>query len=75
MPCPNGIDIPLNLQLYSDALVFGGNQLTLNRNLYRGMPEKARAGACEACHKCEEKCPQKIKISDWMPKVHEQFSK
>ena len=75
MPCPNGLDIPLNMQLYNDAIVFGGNQLTLNRNLYRGMPEKARAGACVACHKCEEKCPQKIKISEWMPKVHEQFSK
>jgi hypothetical protein len=75
MPCPNGVDIARNLHLYSDALVFKGNQLTLNRNLYRGLPEKARAGACVACRECEEKCPQKIKVSEWMPKVHEQFRK
>jgi predicted aldo/keto reductase-like oxidoreductase len=75
MPCPTGLDIPHNMQLYTDALAFKGNQLTLNRNLYRGLPEKARAGACEACRKCEEKCPQKIIISEWMPKIHAQFSK
>ena len=75
MPCPNGVNIQRNIQLYSDALVFKGNQLTLNRNIYRGMPEKARAGACLACHKCEEKCPQQIKITDWMPKIDAQFRK
>ena len=74
MPCPNGLDIPANLQLYNDALVFGGNQRVLNRNLYRGMTEDGRAESCVACGKCEEKCPQDIKISEWMPKVHEQFS-
>lgn len=74
MPCPNGLDIPANLQLYNDALVFGGNQRVLNRNLYRGMTEDERAESCVACGKCEEKCPQDIKISEWMPKVHEQFS-
>ena len=75
MPCPNGVNIQRNIQLYSDALVFKGNQLTLNRNIYRGMPEKARAAACLACHKCEEKCPQQIKVSDWMPKIDAQFRK
>ena len=34
------------------------------------VPEAARAGACIACHDCEEDCPQKIPISEWMPKVH-----
>lgn len=75
MPCPNGVNVPKNMQLYADALVFGGNQLSLNRNIYNGMPEEQRAGSCEDCDKCEEKCPQHIKISDWMPKIHEQFKK
>ena len=75
MPCPNDIDIPKNMQLYSDALVFGGNQLVLNRNLYRGMPAEQQAGACVACQECEEKCPQHIEISEVMPKIHEQFGK
>ena len=33
------------------------------------IPEAARAGACIACHDCEDRCPQKIPISEWMPKV------
>ena len=74
MPCPTGVDIPRNMQLYNDALVFQGNHLVLNRNLYRGMPEAARAGACVACGQCEEKCPQQIPISDWMPRIHKHFS-
>jgi len=73
MPCPNDVDIPKNMRLYIDALVFKGNQQVLNRNLYRGRPEAERASSCVACGECEEKCPQKIKISEWMPKIHEQF--
>lgn len=73
MPCPEGVDIPGNLQLYNDALVFGGNQAVLNRNLYNGMAENARASACVACRTCEEGCPQGIEISELMPKVQEAF--
>ncbi len=75
LPCPEGVDIPGNIQLYNDALIFGGNQQSLNRNLYRGLPETARAAACVACKECEEKCPQGIAVSDWMPKIAEQFSR
>ena len=39
------------------------------------LPEAARADKCIACEQCEPKCPQKIKITEWMPKVHEQFGK
>jgi predicted aldo/keto reductase-like oxidoreductase len=28
-----------------------------------------RASACIACGTCEELCPQKIAIREWMPKV------
>ena len=26
---------------------------------------------CSACRECEERCPQNILISKWMPKVHD----
>jgi len=74
LPCPSGVDIPVNIQLYSDAVVFGGNQQILNRNLYNGLAEDARASACVACGECEEKCPQSIEVSELMPKVDAQFS-
>ena len=73
MPCPEGVDIPRNIQLYNDALVFKGNQQTLNRNIYRGLPSEARAAACVACRECEEKCPQAIAVSEWMSRIAEHF--
>ena len=75
MPCPNGVDIPRNLQLYNNARVFEGNTKGLNKNLYNDMPAGKRAEACIQCGECEEKCPQKIAIREWMPRVHEAFAK
>jgi hypothetical protein len=34
------------------------------------MPEEKRASQCIQCRECEEKCPQSIVISEWMPVVH-----
>jgi predicted aldo/keto reductase-like oxidoreductase len=68
MPCPSGVDIPLNLELYNAALMYG--DLSASRFRYeRFVPADERAGACTGCKACEEKCPQKIRISEWMPKT------
>ena len=75
MPCPSGVNIPGVMQLFTDAVAYGGNHVELNRNLYRLLPEGARAGACTACHTCEENCPQQIKVSEWMPRIREYFEK
>jgi len=75
MPCPNGVNIPGVMQLYTDAVALGANHIELNRNLYRMLPEGARAAACTACRQCEEKCPQQIQVSDWMPRIREYFGK
>ena len=75
MPCPSGVNIPGIMQLFTDAVAYGGNHIELNRNLYRLLPEGARAGACTACHTCEENCPQQIKVSEWMPRIREYFEK
>jgi len=70
MPCPNGVDIPAVFELYNDGTVFSGS-LGLCKNLYKMIPESARADKCIACGECEDKCPQHIAISEQMPKVHE----
>jgi len=74
MPCPEGVDIPGNFQLYNAAEVFGGNQRGLNRNLYRQLSPERRAESCVACGACEEKCPQSIAISEELKKVHAAFA-
>jgi predicted aldo/keto reductase-like oxidoreductase len=69
MPCPNGVDIPRVFGFYNDGYMH--EDLPTSRALYgRFLDEKERAGACLQCRVCEEKCPQKILISEWMPKAH-----
>jgi predicted aldo/keto reductase-like oxidoreductase len=71
-PCPNGVNIPRNFELYNQAAVYGNENLA--RSLYNyHMPETERAGACIACGECETKCPQQIEIGDWMERVHEKL--
>jgi predicted aldo/keto reductase-like oxidoreductase len=72
MPCPNGVWIPFNLDLYNRAIVY--EQLESARKSYnepRRPGEDVRAAACIECRKCEDLCPQKIPIADWMKKIHE----
>ena len=68
MPCPNGVNIPFNFELYNAAEMY--EDVKGARFRYMSfMDECERAKACGACRACEEKCPQKIPISEWMAKV------
>ncbi len=33
--------------------------------------QRGQAAACIQCRECEDKCPQNIPISEWMPIVHQ----
>ncbi len=69
MPCPNGVNIPANFEIYNEAFLH--EDIPGARFKYQiFITEAARAGVCVACHDCEDHCPQKIPISEWMPKVH-----
>jgi predicted aldo/keto reductase-like oxidoreductase len=69
MPCPHGVDIPRNLSLYNEGLMYGRPDVA--RRQYGFIAEKARSTACTQCRECEPKCPQSILISEWMSKVSE----
>ena len=71
MPCPNDVNIPRNLRLYNDGLIY--EKPDNARGVYRWLSQDQKAGAdaCIQCRECEEKCPQSIPISEWMPVVHE----
>ncbi len=73
MPCPNGVDIPRNFELYNNAVAY--NEMSKARWMYNspGFPEEQRAGACVGCKTCEEKCPQKIMISGWMQRIDKEL--
>jgi predicted aldo/keto reductase-like oxidoreductase len=69
MPCPNGVNIPGNFEQYNGGFIH--DDLENARSLYtRYIRPTERASACVQCGECEEKCPQKIPISEWMSMVH-----
>jgi uncharacterized protein len=73
LPCPYSVDIPRNLKLYNDGVMYGSfAESERVYNLFL-QPEE-RAANCMQCKACEEKCPQKIPISEWMLKVQEKFA-
>jgi hypothetical protein len=72
MPCPNGVDIPRNFELYNEGKIY--NSWGLSKAIYSQLLETQRAGSCLACRVCEGECPQHIEISDWMPRVHQALS-
>ena len=70
MPCPQGVNIPRNFELYNEGTAYKDNNLS--KSLYNWhFSEEEKANNCIDCDMCEEKCPQHIPISDWMPKIHE----
>jgi len=69
MPCPNGVNIPANFSLMNYFRLYGLKEFA--KNGYRHLTErKASANFCRECRKCEEKCPQKIKIVEQLKEVH-----
>ncbi|MDD2353081.1 MAG: aldo/keto reductase [Atribacterota bacterium] len=72
MPCPNNVDIPQNFSLYNDGIIY--NDLNSSSLKYNNFFDKSkRADLCIHCKECEEKCPQKIPISEWMTKIHKEL--
>ncbi len=70
MPCPNGVDIPRNFQLYNDTFLFKGAEM--NAFFYnRFLTPEQRASGCFECLICGEKCPQKINIPEELKNVHQ----
>ena len=68
MPCPNGVNIPGNFDLFNYAHLF--DDVAVARFKYKVfLTEEQRSGSCIDCGTCEGLCPQKIEIGEWMPKV------
>lgn len=68
MPCPNGVNIPGNFDFFNYAHLF--DDVAGARFRYSVfLTAEQRSNSCIECRECEDKCPQKIPISEWMPKV------
>jgi predicted aldo/keto reductase-like oxidoreductase len=70
LPCPNGVNIPLNFDTYNQAAMF--EDVEQSRFAYKNwIPEDEQASYCIQCDECLSKCLQQIRISPWMPIVED----
>jgi len=65
MPCPAGVNIPLNFELMNEHRVYDLTSHARSEYAQIGqlpwMPGE-KASACTGCGECEKKCPQQIQI-------------
>jgi len=69
LPCPYGVNIPMNFSLYNDTFMFRDPELNFMLYNYMMTPEQ-RASNCQECGECEPKCPQHIPIIEELKNVH-----
>ncbi|MDE5946213.1 MAG: aldo/keto reductase [Oscillospiraceae bacterium] len=62
--CPQGIDIPMIIELYNEHCFTGGGFLA--PMALSAVPDDKKPSACIGCRSCEAVCPQQIKISEAM---------
>jgi predicted aldo/keto reductase-like oxidoreductase len=71
-PCPNKVLISDIFRIYNESIMYGDP--VIGRMRYAspfGIVPEQRADRCVECGTCEEKCPQKVDIIDWLKKAHE----
>lgn len=72
MPCPQGVNIPENLNVINELAMFKNK--SLSRKNYEFLPHASRADECVSCGDCLSKCPQHIEIPDHMSDLVNQLS-
>lgn len=63
--CPQGLDIPMLLELYNEHSFTGAGGFIAPMALM-AVPQDKHPSACVGCRSCEAVCPQQIKISEAM---------
>lgn len=69
--CPQGLDIPMLLNLYNEHSFTGGGFIAPMALM--AVPQEKHPSACVGCRSCEKVCPQQIKISEAMSNFSEKL--
>ena len=72
LPCPEGVRIPEILNCYNGLMMYRDEEWSKFNYKFEIKPER-RADKCVECGKCEELCPQGIKIREAMKEAHEKL--
>ncbi len=78
MPCPQGVNIPLNFQVMNYHKVYGITEYAKGQYAAIGTNDWMKgkqASECIECGLCEEKCPQKIEIRRQLKETAEALGK
>jgi len=67
MPCPKGVNIPMNFTLYNNYHIFGKEEG------YSRLTTEQKASNCVECGQCEKHCPQGITIRQELKNVRAVF--
>jgi len=70
--CPQKINIPSMLELKNELTVFNNKDKFVNKII--DMKNKGEFNQCLECRKCEDVCPQKIKISEEIKSIEKIIS-
>jgi len=65
------VEIPRIFEFYNNGIMH--DEMQRARFYYQfpiALKESQRADQCIECGECEEACPQKIPVAEWLKKVH-----
>lgn len=63
LPCPQGVDIPRIISLYSEFYMKDRDD-EVKKKYWEHITPESQAKRCERCGRCEELCPQKLTIRE-----------
>lgn len=72
MPCPNGVNIPKNFEIYNNYIMY--EDLDEIASEYQYLKEEERASNCRECGTCETLCPQNLKIIELLKLINNTFN-
>ena len=74
MPCPAGVNIPMNFRVWNTYHMYQNYGMVENR-WEKELGAAAQAKNCVKCGKCEQSCPQKLPIREDLIKVQTDLDK
>jgi uncharacterized protein len=73
LPCPEGVNIPRVFSIFNDRAMY--DDVRGAGNMYRMATNCSEwACNCSGCGRCEELCPQQIRIREWLEKCHSELT-
>ncbi len=69
MPCPQGVNIPRNFEIYNDSYRFDSPNYLKAHNRFL-VNSNSDASHCVRCGQCEQACPQQLPIMETLEKIN-----